>query len=632
MHMSNARLAVDEGSLLWTLEEIGRLVSQSGNPAETLTNIVHLIQRRFETDVCSVYLLEPDRANLVLAATIGLRPESVGRVRMRLTRRARRARRRSSCSRRSSPTRRGIRASSTFSEAGEDPYRSFLGVPIIDRGLLQGVLVVQTIEPRAFSAGRRADAGDGRRAARADRQRSAHARPVRRAGAPAAVGARAEPLVELGRRHDAACSASSIRRCGASCDNNPIALLAADSDRQARGARVAARAAQPHQLRLPPDAGVPELDAHLGRAARRRAVGAAGRVLLGRVRPARIAADLLRRPRHPRGRSHQERVRPRHPARRRRPLLRPGLFPAAARRDGWQHEDYIDVDSRLLPIEPATTPTASRSIVTIETRTGTIAARVWKLAVGRNTLLLLDSNVEGNQPEDRELTARLYGGDDRVRIRQELLLGVGGVRALAALGISPGVVHLNEGHSAFAALELVRQRMAARRHRRRRSAPARRRRRSSSRRTRRCRPGTIASRRTLIEEHLGPLRDALGHRPRSASWASGASIRTTTAKTFCMTVLALKLVAPRQRRVVAARPGVARDVDAALSRRRARSSVPIGHITNGVHVPTLARAADAPGLRPAPRPRLAAARAASRDSGKPSTTSTTASCGRRIRR
>jgi putative methionine-R-sulfoxide reductase with GAF domain len=74
-----------EGSLLWTLEEIARLVSQRGDPAETLTNVVHLIQQRFQTDVCSVYLLETDRANLVLAATIGLRPDSVGRVRMRIT-------------------------------------------------------------------------------------------------------------------------------------------------------------------------------------------------------------------------------------------------------------------------------------------------------------------------------------------------------------------------------------------------------------------------------------------------------------------------------------------------------------------------------------------------------------------
>ena len=73
-----------EGSLIWTLEEINRLVSQSGKPAETLDNIVSMIQLRFETDVCSVYLLEPDRTHLVLAATVGLKPESVGRVRMRL--------------------------------------------------------------------------------------------------------------------------------------------------------------------------------------------------------------------------------------------------------------------------------------------------------------------------------------------------------------------------------------------------------------------------------------------------------------------------------------------------------------------------------------------------------------------
>ena len=98
-------------------------------------------------------------------------------------------------------------------------------------------------------------------------------------------------------------------------------------------------------------------------------------------------------------------------------------------------------------------------MVKIDTRTGIINARVWQMAVGRNTLLLLDSDVPGNLPEDRELTARLYGGDQRVRIRQELLLGIGGVQALNALGIVPGVYHLNEGHSAFATLELVRSRM-----------------------------------------------------------------------------------------------------------------------------------------------------------------------------
>src|SRR5207342_3152142 len=163
----------------------------------------------------------------------------------------------------------------------------------------------------------------------------------------------------------------------------------------------------------------------------------------------------------------------------------------------------------VLPIEPAHLPDGTPLHVSIQTRSGTIAARVWTLAVGRNTLLLLDSNVDGNQPEDRELTARLYGGDERIRIRQELLLGVGGMRALTALGISPGVVHLNEGHSAFGGLELVLQRMntegidATEAIRRVSSqivftthtpVPA----------------GHDRFHSSLIDEHLGPLRESMG--------------------------------------------------------------------------------------------------------------------------
>ena len=98
-------------------------------------------------------------------------------------------------------------------------------------------------------------------------------------------------------------------------------------------------------------------------------------------------------------------------------------------------------------MEPAIGPKGEPVTVQIETRRGTIFAKVWRMKVGRCDLLLLDSNVDGNAPEDRELTSRLYGGDGRVRIRQELLLGVGGYRALRALGITPGVLHMNEGHS-----------------------------------------------------------------------------------------------------------------------------------------------------------------------------------------
>jgi phosphotransferase system enzyme I (PtsP) len=148
--MTGAGLA-HEGSLLLTLEEISQLVSHSHDPAETLANIVQLIQGRFGTDVCSVYLLEAARGELVLGATVGLRPESVGRVRMRtdegLT---------GLVVERMAP----VTVDDAFEhprfkyfpDAGEDPYHSFLGVPLVEGGLPQGALVVQTVQPRRFSA------------------------------------------------------------------------------------------------------------------------------------------------------------------------------------------------------------------------------------------------------------------------------------------------------------------------------------------------------------------------------------------------------------------------------------------------------------------------------------------------
>jgi signal transduction protein with GAF and PtsI domain len=140
-----------ETSLLGTLDEISHLVvSHVGNPAETLTNIARLIQQRFQSDVCSVYLLDADRLNLVLAATIGLHPSSVGRLRMGLNQGLV-----GLVAERREPL---VVADATvhprfkrFPEAGEDLYHSFLGVPMVDRGLLIGVMVVQTIEAREFS-------------------------------------------------------------------------------------------------------------------------------------------------------------------------------------------------------------------------------------------------------------------------------------------------------------------------------------------------------------------------------------------------------------------------------------------------------------------------------------------------
>ena len=150
MSTEQAAPFVQEATGPWTPEEISLLVSRSGSALETLTNVAQVIRQRFATDVCSVYLLEPDRANLVLAATVGLRPESVGQVRMRITEGLA-----------------GLVAEQVkpvvvldaiahprfkyFRDAGEDPFRTFMGAPVIDRGVLQGVFVVQTRESRAFT-------------------------------------------------------------------------------------------------------------------------------------------------------------------------------------------------------------------------------------------------------------------------------------------------------------------------------------------------------------------------------------------------------------------------------------------------------------------------------------------------
>src|SRR5271163_3051565 len=138
-----------EPSHVLTMEEITNLTEEGGQPADTLMNVVALIATRFRTDVCSAYLLEPDRSNLVLAATLGLHPSCIGTLRM--------------------PIHEGLAGLVAeqvkpvavedakkhprfkyFKNSGEEEYQSFLGVPLIDRGVLQGVLIVQTKEPRVF--------------------------------------------------------------------------------------------------------------------------------------------------------------------------------------------------------------------------------------------------------------------------------------------------------------------------------------------------------------------------------------------------------------------------------------------------------------------------------------------------
>ncbi|NLF10536.1 MAG: glycosyltransferase family 1 protein [Anaerolineaceae bacterium] len=137
-------------------------------------------------------------------------------------------------------------------------------------------------------------------------------------------------------------------------------------------------------------------------------------------------------------------------------LYQQGYFHQYLNPDGWQQELYPDNDFYNLPLNLERQLSGAPLTVEVEYPGRTVKAQVWRAQVGRVPLYLLDTNVEANRPEDRDLTDQLYGGDDDMRIRQEMMLGIGGIRALSALGIEPNVCHMNEGHSAFLALERIR--------------------------------------------------------------------------------------------------------------------------------------------------------------------------------
>jgi glycogen phosphorylase len=262
-------------------------------------------------------------------------------------------------------------------------------------------------------------------------------------------------------------------------------------------------------------------------------------------------------------------------------LYAQGYFRQTLDSNGWQQELYLNADTELLPIESVTGPDREPLLVGVDTTTGVLHARVWRVGVGRTTLLLLDSNVPQNSDSDRSLTARLYGGDARVRIRQELLLGVGGLRALHALKVQPAVLHLNEGHSAFATLEMIRSRMETT------GFPF-------GEVMREVAAMTVFTTHTpvaaghdrfpssLVEEHLGRIRESL-HLSYEDFMGLGRVYTNDPNEPFCMTVLALRL--SRHANGVSALHGaVSRRMWQPLYVSTAEENVPIGHITNGIHV------------------------------------------------
>jgi starch phosphorylase len=250
---------------------------------------------------------------------------------------------------------------------------------------------------------------------------------------------------------------------------------------------------------------------------------------------------------------------------------------------GWQQETYGTTDVRSIPLKHAANPDGSPLVVRVRCGDGPMHAAVWMAHVGRARLVLLDADVAPNPPEMRSLTAQLYGGDDVTRIRQEMLLGIAGLRALGALGIRPQVFHLNEGHNAFVVLERVRERVEedgldfddALRETAMQVAftthtPVE--------------AGHDRFRPELIERELGWLQARLGiSRDRFASL--GRVDPADAGEPFCMTVLALK--GSRSRNGVSHLHGhVARRMWKKIWPARAEEDVPIGHITNGVHAPS----------------------------------------------
>ncbi|MBI5725915.1 MAG: alpha-glucan family phosphorylase [Planctomycetes bacterium] len=136
-------------------------------------------------------------------------------------------------------------------------------------------------------------------------------------------------------------------------------------------------------------------------------------------------------------------------------LYQQGYFRQRLNADGWQLELFPRNDFHNMSIQPARNADGAPLIIQVE-MPQPVKALVWHSQIGRVSLYLLDTNVADNSPEDRQITAQLYGGDQEMRIRQEIVLGIGGVRMLAAMGIAPKAFHMNEGHAAFMALERIR--------------------------------------------------------------------------------------------------------------------------------------------------------------------------------
>ncbi len=262
-------------------------------------------------------------------------------------------------------------------------------------------------------------------------------------------------------------------------------------------------------------------------------------------------------------------------------FYREGYFQQRVGADGWQQEVYLPNHLENLPLELVMTAQGGRLLYSVQIGHSTVFFQTWKVQVGRATLYLLDTNLPENDFHFQGLTSHVYGGNIDTRIGQEIVLGIGGVRLLDSLGVQPSVYHMNEGHSAFLAVELLQRAMkdgldraAAEEHVRKRClftthtpVPA----------------GHDRFSRELMEHTFG------------AAWSStGSSIDDLLSygrvhpdnpdEPFTMTVLALRM--SRHANGVSELHGrVSREMWKELYPSLSADRVPIGHVTNGIHTP-----------------------------------------------
>ena len=261
-------------------------------------------------------------------------------------------------------------------------------------------------------------------------------------------------------------------------------------------------------------------------------------------------------------------------------FYREGYFQQAINQDNWQTEHYTLLNPRDLPLEPVLDSKGEPLVCCVDIDLTEVFFHAWRVNVGRAVVYLLDSNRPENPEHHRDLTRRVYGGDNAMRIMQEVLLGVGGVRLLRALGVQPRLFHMNEGHAAFLTLELIREKLAAGL--------------TFAQAADKTREQCLFTTHTPVEAgHDRFGRDLVSYSLVKIAAQLKLSVDEMMAlgrvdpanqdEPFCMTVLGLKH--SRAANAVSELHGqVSRQMWHCLWPDRPLDQVPIGHITNGIHL------------------------------------------------